>query len=72
MYIETFKKYYLNCNLSNMLCAMIALTRVPPLQIINSFTIQITNTSTPGQLTSHGRWISGHSDTIYLELMFKV
>jgi len=52
-----------------MACAMSPLKRVSPLQIINSFTARITNTFRPGQLTSYGRCVSGHSDSRYLELM---
>jgi len=35
----------------------------------NTFTIGVTNTSGPGQLTSYGRCVSGHLDIRYLEIM---
>jgi len=49
--METFKNYYLSYNPRNMSCAIIPLMTVSPLQIINSFTIRITNTFRSGHLT---------------------
>jgi len=38
-------------------------------QIVNTFTVWITNSCRPGQLTNHERYVSRHSDSRHLELM---